>query len=292
VAAQIVWLDGAGAKLAEVGERAAALDRLTGLAPHGVLVPRTFVLGRSMLREFVVRARRDIAQHVPVRVPLEVVRDIAVAVKSLTGSVAVRRSPLEAAADGAEAHWLTTTMGGRPERETYLHLTDATEVSEAVRRVWGPASGGREPPVAIMVQRFMVPEVCAAVRRDRTDAELLHIMSSLGTGDLLASGLVVPDRHRLRRATGEVLACSLGRKAQMTVPRPDGGLVRVPVPAQAARQLAVDDDKLRELYATWRSAEEALPGLAAMGLSWSGGRWYVTSAVSRTPAVHDEIMLG
>ena len=78
----------------------------------------------------------------------------------------------------------------------------------------------------------------------------------------------------------------------MTVPRPDGGVVRVPVPAHAARKLAIDDAKLVELAGTWRIASAAVDGLMSLGLSWSAGRWYATSAVSSRPAAEDGLMLG
>ena len=168
--AQIVWLDGTGGvEPGEVGARAAALERLKA---QGLLVPRTFVLGRGLFQEFTTLARKQAAMHVPVKLPPEVHREITGALRTLGGSFAIRRSPLEGPPEASahppqEPSWLTTTMGGRPERETYLHLTDAAEVAEAVRRIWGTGvlTAPASPPVAICVQRFMVPDVCAAVTR-------------------------------------------------------------------------------------------------------------------------------
>lgn len=287
--AQIVWLDGAGVDPGEVGVRAATLARLRA---GGLPVPRAFILGRSLFDRFRERAKRDDALHVPTKLPTDLNGAIIEALRAFGGSCAyaIRRSPLEG--DPESADWMTTTLGGRPERETYLNLTDAAEVCEAVRRVWGPAvTSPPSAPVAIVVQRFMAPDVCALVRRDRTDPDLLHVASSLGVGDLLAAGLVVPDRHTLR-CDGHVLACSPGRKAQMTVPRAGGGVVRVPVPAHAARLLAIDDAKLAEIASTWRAAASAQPGLKALGLSWSGGKWHVTSAALIAASAQDKAMLG
>jgi hypothetical protein len=289
VVAQIVWLDGPEVDAGEVGTRAAVLARLRA---GGVLVPRAFVLGRAMFVEFTARVRRDIdVPHMPVKIPQELSRRIADCLRQLGGSFAIRRSPLDGAP--ADDSWLSVSQGGRPERETYLHLTDAAEVAEAVRRIWGQAFITSPPPVpvAIVVQRFMAPEVCAVVRRDRADPDVLHVSSALGIGDLLAAGLVVPDRHTIRR-DGHVLAAALGRKAQMTVPRPDGGVVRVPVPAHAARKPAVDEAKLTELAGVWRAAEGAVDGLMSLGLSFCAGRWHATSAVSSRPAAHDNVLLG
>lgn len=287
--AQIVWLDGPEVDAGEVGARAATLARLRA---GGVPVPRAFVLGKAMFVEFTARTRREPDVPImPIKIPLELSRRIADCLRQLGGSFAIRRSPLEGAPP--DDAWLSASQGGRPERETYLHLTDAAEVAEAVRRIWGQGLITSPPPVpvAIVVQRFMAPEVCAVVRRDRSDSDVLHVSSALGVGDLLAAGLVVPDRHSIRR-DGHVLASALGRKAQMTVPRPDGGVVRVPVPAHAARRPAIDEPKLAELALTWRAAEGAVDGLMSLGVSWSGGRWHATSAVSARPAAQDDLMLG
>src|SRR6266568_4808816 len=56
-------------------------------------------------------------------------REVADALRALGGSCAIRRSPLEKGPKSSGS-WQAVT-GGRPERETYLHLTDVAEVSEA-----------------------------------------------------------------------------------------------------------------------------------------------------------------
>jgi hypothetical protein len=282
-------LDGSGVDPGEVGVRAFLLARLRA---GGVPVPRGFVLGRTIFLRYHEQVRRDDEFHVPVKLTPEVQKEIAEGLRALGGSFAIRRSPLDGAASD-RPDWMTTTLGGRPERETYLNLTDAAEVAEAVRRIWGSGLLTSPPPqpIAILVQRFMAPDVCALVRRDRADGDVLHVASSLGVGDLLAAGLVVPDRHTLRR-DGHVLACSPGRKAQMTVPHSGGGVVRVPVPAHAARRLAMDDQRLAELTATWRAASDAVSGLQALGLSFCSGKWYVTSASAAQAAEQESLMLG
>jgi phosphoenolpyruvate synthase/pyruvate phosphate dikinase len=284
VVAQVVWLEGEGVASGDVGERAAALARLRG---GGLPVPKAFVLGRSHFMELCATVRRDENGALPAKLPPDLHRGISDGLRALGGSCAIRRSPLEARARSS-ASWQAVT-GGRPERETYLHVTDVAEVSEAVRRIWSTAS---VPAVAIIVQRFIAPEVCAVVRRDRSDDDLLHAQSTLGVGDLLAAGLVVPDRHTLRKRDGAVLAAALGRKAQMSVPRPDGGVVRVPVPARAARQLAVDEPRLADMAATFRRAEDTLGRLASLALAWSAGRWFVTSAVPAPTEAREGLLLG
>jgi pyruvate,water dikinase len=271
----------------EVGARASALARLRAA---GMAVPRGFVLGRALFTAFTEGARRDEPKALGPKLPGEVLREIADALQLLGGSCAVRRSPFRD--PGHTGEW-QVTVGGRPERETYLHLTDTTEVHEAVRRIWGGAHGAIAVETAIVVQRFIPPDVCAVARRDPADGEVLNVQSTLGVGDLLAAGLVVPDRHTVRKSDGTIVTSTLGRKAQMSVPHKDGGVVRVPVPAQAARKLALDAEQLEALASSWRAAEQAVGGpLASLHLSWSGGRWYVTSALEQAALYVEGVLLG
>jgi phosphoenolpyruvate synthase/pyruvate phosphate dikinase len=290
----ILWLDGPGAgvdrdrgpELREIGARAVALSRLRA---SGVPVPRGFVLGRTLFNEFTAQLHREL-HPAPPKLSPPVLKEIAAAVQALGGAVAIRRSPL--GANQTSGVWQAVS-GGRPERETYLNLTDAAEVHEAVRRIWGSGHGGSSPiPVAIVVQRFVQPDVSAMARRDPADADLLHVQSTLGVGDLLAAGLVVPDKHTIRCCDGSVLAAALGRKAQMSVARQDGGVVRVPVPAAAARSLALDGEKVASLASTWRSAEGALGPLAQVAMAWTNARWYVTSVIEAGRAAGEGMLLG
>ena len=290
----IVWLDGPGEvadrdrgpDVREIGSRALALSRLCA---SGVPVPHGFVLGRTLFADFTAALHRD-ARRSPPKLAPQVLKEIASAIGALGGSVAIRRSPL---GDNNRSGVWQVVSGGRPERETYLHLTDAAEVHEAVRRIWGGGAGGSSPiPVAIVVQRFMQPEVSAVAHRDAAEPDHLHLQSTLGIGDLLAAGLVVPDRHTIRCRDGSVLASSLGRKAQMTVARPDGGVVRVPVPATSARTIALDAAKLIAAAALWRAAEEALGPLTQIAMGWCQGHWYVTSVVEAQSAAASGMLLG
>jgi phosphoenolpyruvate synthase/pyruvate phosphate dikinase len=277
----ILWLDGPDEvpnregrpDVHEVGSRAMALSRLRAA---GLPVPHGFVLGRTLFNEFTAALHRG-TQKSPPKLAAQVVKEIANAIGALGGSVAIRRSPL--GGNNRSGVWQVVT-GGRPERETYLHLTDVAEVHEAVRRIWGGGAGGSSPvPVAIVVQRFMQPEVSAVAGREASEPDVLQVQSTLGIGDLLAAGLVVPDRHTIRYRDGAIVTSSLGRKAQMTVPLQDGGVVRVPVPPAAARTLALDADKLAAVAALWRAAEEAIGPLTQIAMGWRDGHWYVTSVV-------------
>jgi phosphoenolpyruvate synthase/pyruvate phosphate dikinase len=267
----LVWLEGV-VDPTEVGPRATALATLRA---ESVPTPRAFALGRTLyarFQQYMLNAR-DSSPIVGGKLPPDVVQAILNALKDLDGAWAIRRSSL----DGDAAAEFPT--GGRPERETFLHLVDGSEVIEAVRRIWGASLVAAQPVThAIVVQRFIQPEASALVRRG-PELDTIVVQSSPGVGDLLAAGLVVPDRHVLRVSDGEILSSTLGRKAQMSVPRQDGGLIRVPVPVRSTRRMTLEAQMLGEIASLWRRAETHCGSLAWMSAAIAAGRAWVTTAV-------------
>lgn len=276
---EVIWLDGRDAvPEADVGPRAALLARLIGAR---VPVPQGFVLTRALYQRFASDAQKSVsgdAEHGVslIRLSPEATEAIVRGARALHGPVAVRRSPLAAA-----PHTPGRPIHGRADRESYLHLIDPIDILEAVRRIWAiaaTAAAGDRPPTAVMVQRFVLPDASALVKPDGADPARLVVESSYGIGDLLAADLVVPDRQVIMRADGKVVATRVGRKAQMTVPRNDGGVLRVPVPPESARALALDAELLHNLAKVHRDAERAVGPLAAMCASAVGSAWHITGA--------------
>lgn len=281
----VLWLEGLGLLASEVGARAVVLARLQyhcarNDAARRLVIPPAFALGRAVCARLCAARRGD--GSLPAKLPPDLQHELSSALRALGGTCAVRRSPyaLEHSGDWPIIH------GGRPERETYLNVADVAEVFEAMRRIWG----GLEPQVAIVVQRFVPSEISAVVRRDGADPSVLQVTATLGVGDLLAAGLVVPDRHTLRKTDGAVLASSLGRKAQMTVARPDSGVVRVPVPSPEARRFAATAAQLGALAEIWHIAEDLIGSMAQLSLSWSAGRWVVTGVVPAVAELQEAIL--
>jgi len=128
------------------------------------------------------------------------------------------------------------------------------------------------------LKRFFLPDASAVLRRDPARPEVLLVEAAYGIGDLLAAGLVVPDRYAIRAADGGVLEKKIGRKTQMSVPRKDGGVRRVPVPPALARTDALDDGSTAPLADLWRAAETAVGPLASLSVALSGREQRVTAA--------------
>ena len=247
-----------------VGWRALSFAKLIH---RGVDVPRAFVLPRVHFDAFAARPQGE-------PLPDAVIDAIQAGWAGLGGPAAVRASPLSALGTGARPR----RRGGLPEREMYLHLVDAAEVCEAVRRFWSRMlSSDPRTPAAAMVQRFVVAEASVVLHRPRSGQDVLHIEAAFGGGDLLAAGLVLPDRLVVEVPSARVASRRLGRKQHLSSPRPEGGVHRRTAPPGAARQAAVSDATAARLVALWRQAEEILGRLGSLSVAVAPDHLWVTS---------------
>ena len=270
----VTWLDGGRTVDAfEVGERAVTLARLRTASLPAL---RAFVLGRTVFEKATAALKGDAGamMHLPQEAEEMVLR----ALRQLGGPVAVRRSALPDA----------PLDQGLAQGEAYLHIMHPTDTIEAIRRLWSLALRSQKP-VAVIVQRFVVPDVSARVSEE--GADVLVVESTYGVGDLLASNLVVPDKHRVARTGNAILSRTVGRKSQMTIPRTDGGVVRVPVPVTSSRELALEDRVVEQLAAMWRDVEAAIGAITRLSASLAGEKLAITSAIARRGTT-DELMLG
>lgn len=223
-------LDGGGASVADVGGKAAAIDRLVG---HGFPVPRAVSLTADAYRAFVAgsglaplldelrrarpsapgaiepeTARVDEAfLRAPIPSPVEAaIREAARPLLS-GGPVAVRSSAT--AEDLAAA-----SFAGQ--YRTFLDVRDEDAVVEAVRlcwaSLWGPSvrayrrrEGVAEEGLAMgVILMEMVPADHAGVlftRDPQGEAGAARVEVVRGLGEALVSGRVTPDDYRVDRGT-------------------------------------------------------------------------------------------
>jgi pyruvate,water dikinase len=265
VAGRVEWLEGlVGDEHADhVGWRAIVFARLIRA---GVDVPPGFVLPRTLW---------EACQTVPPGEPLP--RSVAQAVDEgwarLGGPAVLRASPL-----GVPSPSKARSRGGRPEREMYLNLVDAAEVSEAVRRFWSRMREAVPPiPAAAIVQRYIVADIAALVHEPPALKDVLQIESVFGGGDLLAAGLTVPDKSIVEMAGGRVRSRRIGRKPQQSVPRPEGGVRRRTAPPGAAKQSSMSDEVAQALVKLWAQVQDVLGHLSSLSVAIAQGRPWVTS---------------
>lgn len=159
--------------------------------------------------------------------------------------MAVRSSAVDE--DGAGA-----SFAGQ--HDTYLNLTGADAVADAVERCRASASSDRAvayrngqgleatTAIAVLVQQLVPADVAAVVFSidPRTGADDVVINASWGLGESIVGGSVTPDVYIVRRLGLAVTSRLRGAKERMTVRTPEGTR-EVRVPTVLRERFALDD---------------------------------------------------
>jgi pyruvate,water dikinase len=177
--------------------------------------------------------------------------EVEQSVRSLECPLAVRSSAVDE--DGAEASFAGQHL-------TLLNVPSVDQVDSALKEIWWSANSDSaisyrkrvglftRPSVGVVVQSLLDPEVAGVMftRNPISGADERMIEASLGLGEAVVSGQVIPDSYRVARS-GEVLERTPGRKQIAIRRKPEGGTVEEEVPAELVEQLCLDDAQLAEL---------------------------------------------
>ncbi len=180
-----------------------------------------------------------------------VIELVAESVRSLDGPLAVRSSAVDE--DGAAASFAGQHL-------TMLNVRGADELTAAVSEVWWSANSDSaityrqrvglftRPSVGVVVQLLLDPETAGVMftRNPVTGTDELVIEASLGLGEAVVAGRVIPDHYRLSR-DGEIMERTAGRKDVAFRSLPDGGTFEEEVPAELVERLCLEDEQLDEL---------------------------------------------
>ena len=260
------------ATIATVGGKGASLARLAGA---GLPVPDGFHLTTDAYRHFVAanglqpqilailqqvdrtrpatleQASRQIADlFAQAEAPAEVANGIVNAYGALPGA-----NPAVAVRSSATAEDLpTASFAGQ--QETYLNVSGAAPLLEAVRRCWASlwtarAIGYRirqgiapdDVALAVVVQNLVLAEAAGILftanpmngRRDQ-----VIINAAWGLGEAVVGGLVTPDTLTVDKRSGAVVDRQTADKTVMTV-RVNGGTTEESVPADLRHVPVLDD---------------------------------------------------
>ena len=106
-----------------------------------------------------------------------------------------------------------------------------------------------EPKIGVAVQLLVEAETAGVLftHNPVTGAAERLIEASWGLGEVVVSGIVVPDSYRIS-ADGQILARIAGEKDVALQPSASGGTEEAPVGPQRVRALALDDAQLTELH--------------------------------------------
>ena len=170
---------------------------------------------------------------------------------ALAGAVAVRSSAVDE--DGADASFAGQHM-------TLLNVRGAQELTAAIGEVWWSANSDSaityrqrvglftRPSVGVVIQALVEPETAGVMftLNPVTGADERVIEASLGLGEAVVDGRVIPDHYRVSRE-GEIIERRAGRKDIAIRSLPDGGTYEEEVPAELVESLCLDDGQLAEL---------------------------------------------
>ena len=106
-----------------------------------------------------------------------------------------------------------------------------------------------EPKIGVAVQLLVEAETAGVLftHNPASGAEERLIEASWGLGEVVVSGLVVPDSYRIS-ANGYIVERIAGEKDVALEPSAAGGTEEAPVGLQRAQALALDDAQLLELH--------------------------------------------
>jgi len=220
----------------------------------------------------------------------QAIRQLAESVQPLEGPLAVRSSAVDE--DGASASFAGQHL-------TLLNVRGADELTSAVSDVWWSANSDSaityrqrvglftRPSVGVVVQVLVDPETAGVMftQNPVTGADERVIEASLGLGEAVVAGRVIPDHYRVSRA-GEILERTPGRKDVAFRSLPEGGTVEESVPTDLVERLCLDDDHVAELNALADRCERVYGAARDIEGAIAGGTLYLLQcrAVTRAGA--------
>ena len=181
-------------------------------------------------------------------------------VRPLGGPLAVRSSAADE--DGADASFAGQHL-------TLLNVPTVDALPPALGEIWWSANSDSaisyrkrvglftRPSVAVVVQQLLDPDTAGVMftRNPVTGADERMIEASIGLGEAVVAGLVIPDSYRLDRDC-RVLESRPGLKRIAIRRREGGGTVEAEVPAAEAEQLCLSDADLVALNELATRCEE------------------------------------
>ncbi len=179
------------------------------------------------------------------------------------------------------------------QQETYLNVSGAEPVLEAVKKCWASlwtpramayrARQGIAPDLvalAVVVQELVCADASGVmftanpVTGSRRE---LVINAAWGLGEAIVGGLVSPDSLTLNKDTGKVIHKQITEKQVMVV-RTESGVSQTPVPGSRRKKAVLSDAQSRELAGLGTAIERLYGG--PMDIEWAlaGGKFAIVQA--------------
>ena len=264
--------------LAEATEDARFGAKATGLGAatrNGLPIPPGVALSGSFVEE--VAAGHE-----------DAIADLVAAVRDLPTPLAVRSSAVDE--DGADASFAGQHL-------TLLNVPTVDDVSAAVREIWWSANSDSaityrkrvglftRPSVGVVVQSLLDPYAAGVMftQNPINAADEQLIEASLGLGEVVVAGRVIPDTFRIAR-DGAIVERTPGMKKIAIRSSPDGGTFEEAVPADQVEALCLDDGQLAQLHALAERITEVYGPARDVEWAFANGQLYLLQCRAVTRA--------
>jgi pyruvate, water dikinase len=282
----ILWLDDpACEEPCRVGGKAANLARLAAYHP----VPPGFCLTTSAFDRSWAAGPAPRGALPPLR---EALPSIYAALSSAYGALAARAGALEPSvavrSSAVDEDGALASFAGQ--HETYLGLTGADAVADAVVRCWGSARTERALEyrrqhglavdgvrLAVLVQALVRADVAAVVFSANPVTgcrDEVVIDASWGLGESIVGGTVTPDTYVVGKRDMAVADRRVADKRRMTVSVP-GGSEEVDVPRFLRQQPSLDDRKAAAMARLAVDLEAAMGWPVDVECAFQGDQLYL-----------------
>jgi pyruvate,water dikinase len=305
----ILTLSAPQADLAKAGGKGAALARL---AMAGLAVPAGFHVITDTYKQFVAQNElrpfiMDALQNIDISRPDSLQRasqtiqdafmqanmpsDIASAIAHAYASLAGDNTPVAVRSSATAEDLPHLSFAGQ--QETFLTISGAAAVQEAVQRCWASLWTARainyrwqhgidqEPLSMAVVVQLMVDAEASGVlftvdpisgQRDQA-----LISAAWGLGEAIVGGQVTPDTLCMDKESGRVLVRQTADKAVMTVRRA-GGTKEVAVPSKRRRAAVLSDEQAGELLQLGLQIENLFGKPMDIEWTWDGRQFAIVQA--------------
>ena len=188
-----------------------------------------------------------------------VVGDAEGAISALEEILAVLGGPVAVRSSAVGEDDQETSFAGQ--HATLLNVRTRSGLVDAIGEVYQSAHSASalayrermgivgEPRIGVTVQLLVEAETAGVLftHNPATGAEERLIEASWGLGEVVVSGLVVPDSYRIS-ADGQILARIPGEKDVALQPSAEGGTEEIRVGQESVQALALDDAQLVALH--------------------------------------------
>jgi len=179
------------------------------------------------------------------------------------------------------------------QQDTYLNITGAAAVLEAVKRCWASLWTARaidyrlrhvvpqESVALAVVVQTLVPAETAGILftanpiNGREDEMVIN--ASWGLGEAIVGGQVSPDTVIVDKPTGQVKKIEVADKTVMTVTTPDG-TTESKVDSRRRRERVLTDTQIAELSRLGRRIEDLYPSPQDIEWCWAEDSFYIVQS--------------